>query len=88
MHRKNLLQGALLPYRNCITGITELVSVISNLGPYAICGTKSDVEILDLIDVICRRDRPQHEPLGQGEEAQEDEVVRGLPSHSYMKIFQ
>ena len=35
-----------------------------------------------LIDVVSSRDRPQHEPLSQGEEAQEDEVVRRLPSHS------
>ena len=48
---------------------------------------RSDVNLLDLIDVISRRDRPQHETLSQGEEAQEDEVMRGLPSHSFMKIF-
>ena len=40
------------------------------------------VDKLYLIDVISGRYRAQHEPLSQGEQAQEDEVVRGLPAHS------
>jgi len=36
----------------------------------------------DLVSSVGGGDRPEHEPLGQGEQAQEDEVVRSFPPDS------
>ena len=86
MHRKNILQGALLPYRNCplncVFKASQSWRLYVSKPIWDLKCKKSDVDILDLIDVISSRDRPQHEALSQGEEAQEDEVVWRLPSHS------